>query len=75
MSVRRAVRSVGLVKEVLPGELFRVELQSGESVLAHVGSQLRTSVVRVLPGHRVSVELSPYDLSRGRIVRKVAVES
>ena len=63
------VRAVGTVKEVLPNALFRVELTSGESVLTHVGGQLRLYSVRILPGDEVTVELSPYDTGHGRLIR------
>ena len=67
---RERVRAVGTVKEVLPGSLYRVELAGGEPVLAHVAERLRMIVVRVLPGDRVCVELSPRNTGRGRIVSK-----
>ena len=58
----------GIVKEVLPHDLFKVEMEDGSSVLAHVSGELRLHLVRVLPGHRVVLAMSPYDLRRGRIV-------
>ena len=59
----------GTVREVLPGALYRVDLHGGETVVAHVSSELRMYVVRVLPGDSVTLEISEYDMSRGRIVR------
>ena len=64
------VRAVGTVKEVLPNALYRVELVSGESVLTHVATQMRLYAVRILPGDVVTVELSPYDTGRGRLVEQ-----
>ena len=64
----QTIRAVGTVREVLPNALFRVELTSGESVLTHVASETRLRVVRILPGDIVTVELSPYDTGRGRLV-------
>jgi translation initiation factor IF-1 len=58
----------GIVVEPLPNAMFRVELQNGHKVLAHVSGKIRMNFIRILPGDRVMVELSPYDLTRGRIV-------
>ena len=57
----------GTVTEALPNTVFRVEIQDGHSVLAHLGGKLRKHYIRILPGDRVKLELSPYDLTRGRI--------
>ena len=57
----------GKVVEALPNAMFRVELDSGHKVLAHVSGKIRMHFIRILPGDRVTVELSPYDLTRGRI--------
>jgi translation initiation factor IF-1 len=58
----------GTVQENLPNAMFRVELQNGHTVLAHVSGKMRMHFIRILPGDKVTVELSPYDLTRGRIV-------
>ncbi|HSV73141.1 MAG TPA: translation initiation factor IF-1 [Chthonomonadales bacterium] len=58
----------GVVAENLPNAVFRVSLQSGHEVLAHVSGKIRMHFIRILPGDRVLVELSPYDLTRGRIL-------
>jgi translation initiation factor IF-1 len=58
----------GVVTETLPNAMFRVKLESGHEVLAHVCGKIRMNYVRILPGDRVKVELSPYDLTRGRIM-------
>jgi translation initiation factor IF-1 len=57
----------GKVIEPLPNAMFRVELENGHKVLAHVSGKIRMHYIKILPGDRVTVELSPYDLSRGRI--------
>jgi translation initiation factor IF-1 len=57
----------GTVTEALPNTQFRVELESSHNVLAHISGKMRMNYIRILPGDRVKVELSPYDLSRGRI--------
>jgi translation initiation factor IF-1 len=57
----------GTVREALPNTMFRVEIQDKHVVLAHLGGRLRKHYIKVLPGDRVKVELSPYDLTRGRI--------
>ncbi len=62
-----AVEVEGTVVEPLPNAMFRVELKNGHRVLAHVSGKIRMNFIRILPGDRVLVELSPYDLTRGRI--------
>ncbi|MFO7266152.1 MAG: translation initiation factor IF-1 [Limnochordales bacterium] len=57
----------GTVIEPLPNAMFRVELDNGHKVLCHISGKMRMNFIRILPGDRVTVELSPYDLSRGRI--------
>ena len=57
----------GVVTEALPNALFRVKLETGQMVLAHVSGKIRKNFIRILPGDKVKVELSPYDLTRGRI--------
>ncbi|MDH7569203.1 MAG: translation initiation factor IF-1 [Armatimonadota bacterium] len=64
----KAIEVEGTVLETLPNAMFRVELESGHRVLAHVSGKIRMHFIRILPGDRVLVELSPYDLSRGRII-------
>lgn len=60
----------GKVLETLPNAMFRVELDNGHKVLAHVSGKMRMHFIRILPGDKVTVELSPYDLTRGRITRR-----
>lgn len=62
-----AIEVEGTVVEALPNAMFRVELPNGHKVLAHVSGKIRMHFIRILPGDKVAVELSPYDLSRGRI--------
>ena len=57
----------GVVTEALPNAMFRVELENGHKVLAHVCGKMRMNFIRILPGDKVKLELSPYDLTRGRI--------
>ena len=57
----------GVVKEALPNAMFRVELEKGHIVLAHISGKIRKNFIRILPGDEVKLELSPYDLSKGRI--------
>ncbi len=68
MGKEDAIEVEGKVVEPLPNAMFRVELPNGHRVLAHVSGKIRMHFIRILPGDRVTVELSPYDLSRGRIV-------
>ena len=65
------IRLEGKVVEALPNAMFRVELENGHRVLAHVSGRMRMNFIRILPGDRVRVELSPYDLSRGRITYRL----
>jgi translation initiation factor IF-1 len=62
-----AISVEGTVTETLPNAMFRVELEGGHRVLAHISGKMRMHYIKILPGDRVTVELSPYDLSRGRI--------
>ncbi len=68
MSKTDAIEVEGKVIEPLPNGMFRVELENGHKVLAHVSGKIRMNFIRILPGDRVTVELSPYDLTRGRII-------
>lgn len=66
-----AIEVEGKVIEALPNAMFRVELDNGHRVLAHIAGKLRMHFIKILPGDRVRVELSPYDLTRGRIVYRI----
>ncbi|ADL06933.1 translation initiation factor IF-1 [Thermosediminibacter oceani] len=68
MSKSDVIEVEGTVVEPLPNGMFRVELKNGHKVLAHVSGKIRMNYIRILPGDKVTVELSPYDLTRGRIV-------
>ena len=68
MAKQEAIQVEGKVLETLPNAMFRVELPNGHKVLAHVSGKMRMYFIRILPGDTVTVELSPYDLSRGRII-------
>ena len=62
------IRVEGVVKELLPNTMFRVELANGHMVSAHISGRMRLNFIRILPGDSVTLEMSPYDLSKGRIV-------
>ncbi len=62
------IRVDGVVQETLPNAMFRVEIEGGHVVLGHVSGKMRMNYIKILPGDRVALEFSPYDLSRGRIV-------
>jgi translation initiation factor IF-1 len=68
MKKEEKIEVEGTVIEALPNALFRVELANGHKVLAHISGKMRVHYIRILPGDKVIVELSPYDLSRGRII-------
>jgi translation initiation factor IF-1 len=63
-----AIEVAGKVLETLPNAMFKVQLDNGHKVLAHISGKMRMHYIKILPGDRVTVELSPYDLARGRIV-------
>jgi translation initiation factor IF-1 len=67
MAKEDAIEVEGMVVETLPNAMFRVELPNGHRILAHISGKMRMHFIRILPGDKVTVELSPYDLSRGRI--------
>ncbi len=68
MPKEESIKVEGIVKEVLPNAMFRVELENQHMVLAHVSGKMRMHFIRILPGDKVKLELSPYDLTKGRIV-------
>ena len=68
MSKSDVIEIEGTVVEKLPNTMFQVELENGHKVLAHISGKLRMNYIRILPGDRVTIELSPYDLSKGRII-------
>ena len=67
MAKEKLIKVDGIIKENLPNASFRVELENGHEVLAHVSGKMRMHFIKILPGDKVSLELSPYDLSKGRI--------
>ncbi len=67
MPKKEAIEVEGTIVEPLPNAMFRVELSNGHRVLAHISGKIRLHYIKILPGDRVLIELSPYDLSRGRI--------
>jgi translation initiation factor IF-1 len=68
MVKKDAIRLEAKVIDALPNAMFKIELENGHQVLAHVSGKMRMHFIRILPGDKVTVEMSPYDLSRGRIV-------
>lgn len=68
MAKKETIRLQATVIEALPNAMFRVELENGHKILAHVSGKMRMNFIRILPGDVVMVEMSPYDLNRGRIV-------
>ena len=66
-----AIEVQGTVVETLPNAMFRVELENGHKVLAHISGKMRMHFIKILPGDKVQVELSPYDLTRGRITYRM----
>ena len=68
MAKEETISIEGVVTEALPGTLFRVQLSNGHLVLAHLSGKMRMNYIRILPGDKVTLEMSPYDLTKGRIV-------
>jgi len=68
MAKEEAIQVEGTILEPLPNAMFRVELENGHKVLAHISGKMRMHYIKILPGDKVTVELSPYDLSRGRVI-------
>jgi translation initiation factor IF-1 len=67
MAKEDVIEVEGIVSDALPNAMFKVKLENGHEVLAHISGKLRQNYIKILPGDRVTLELSPYDLSRGRI--------
>ena len=68
MAKEEAIEIEGIVKEALPNTMFKVELKNGHVILAHLSGKMRKFYIRIVPGDKVKIALSPYDLSRGRII-------
>lgn len=68
MSKADAIEVEGVVVEKLPGAMFKVQLENNHVVLAHISGKLRMNYIRILPGDKVTIEMSPYDLTKGRII-------
>lgn len=68
MTKKDTIRVQATVTEALPNAMFRVELENGHKILAHVSGKMRMNFIRILPGDSITIEMSPYDLNRGRIV-------
>lgn len=68
MAKEEAIEVEGIVKEALPNTMFRVELQNGHMIMAHLSGKMRKHYIRIVPGDSVKIELSPYDLEKGRII-------
>jgi translation initiation factor IF-1 len=71
MSKEDQIETEGKILEALPNAVFKVELENGHFVLAHVSGKMRMNFIRILPGDKVKLELSPYDLTRGRITFRI----
>lgn len=71
MAKEEAIEVEGVIQESLPNAMFRVELPNGHNILGHISGKMRKHYIRILPGDKVKVELSPYDLTRGRITYRM----
>lgn len=70
-SAKDVIRIEGTVTEMLPSTTFRVKLENGHEILGHISGKMRVNYIRLLPGDRVTVEMSPYDLTKGRITKRL----
>ena len=68
MAEKETIEVEGIVVEPLPNATFRVELENGHKILAHISGKMRMNFIRILPGDKVTIEMSPYDLTKGRII-------
>ena len=68
---KEIIKLDGVVRETLPSTTFKVELENGHEILAHISGRMRVNYIRLLPGDKVTVEMSPYDLTKGRIVKRL----
>ena len=68
MAKEEAIQMKGVVKETLPNTIFRVELENGHTIIAHISGKMRKHYIRILTGDSVTVEMPPYDLTKGRII-------
>jgi translation initiation factor IF-1 len=68
VSKEKPIRVEGTVKTLLPNTMFRVTLDNGHEILAHISGKMRMNFIRILPGNRVIIEMSPYDLTKGRVI-------
>lgn len=68
---KELIRIEGMVEETLPSTTFKVKLDNGHSILAHISGRMRVNYIRLIPGDRVLVEMSPYDLTKGRITQRI----
>ena len=68
MAKEEAIQMQGVVKETLPNTIFRVELENGHTITAHISGKMRKDYIRILTGDKVTVEMTPYDLTKGRII-------
>lgn len=71
MSKEDVIEVEGVVLEALPNAMFQVQIENGHKIMAHISGKLRMNFIRILPGDKVTLELSPYDLTRGRITWRV----
>ncbi len=72
MAKEEAIQMKGVVKETLPNTIFRVELENGHTIIAHISGKMRKHYIRILTGDSVTVEMTPYDLTKGRIIFREA---
>ncbi len=71
MSTKDVIEFEGTILEAMPNAMFRVELENGHEILAHISGKIRKNFIRILPGDKVKVEMTPYDLTRGRITYRL----
>ena len=75
MSKQSLIKQDGVIVEALSNAMFRVQLENGHEIIAHISGKMRMNYIKILPGDKISVEMSPYDLTKGRIISRLKNES
>lgn len=71
---KQVIEQEGIVTEALPSAMFKVKLDTGQEIITHISGKIRLNYIKIMPGDRVIVEMTPYDLSKGRIIKRLKIE-
>lgn len=75
MAKQDSIKVIGVITEALGNSMFRVEIENGHDITCHISGKMRQNYIRIMPGDRVEVEMSPYDLTKGRISKRLKIET